>query len=416
MQSNQGGSQTTALTSNVRQERVPVVVDPLQSVADPLQSLAGQQLPAQSSWTTWFNTPVPVKRRLIAEIAKQLPDGGEHSVVIHRICEVAGDDTQVPEQLLSDLVRMAVDSLRPSSMPEGVSDTMRLEHFRSRWQMRLASHSPQAVATTTNAMRADADKELDDLRLATALSMSDHTAHLPRIHAFFASESSWIEPTSSFLHMACKSGRPGAFQAFQCLTQKLLRKHLLDADTTEGSLTLRTFADFCVLTFPGGMFDDLTWVDKDVLESARLLMCVESEELFDALLQEYKSLVCDDEIPAKPRDSNAEQVDAKRWDEYFDASHLQTDEEDPNQKDQLRRNSNAAALSHEAMQGLLDLRSSGFSQYESPHTGGEVEEREVVDLRVRRGRWTGTDQESLSLAMALREARLAQGLDRGGGP
>ena len=104
------------------------------------------------------------------------------------------------------------ESPAPSAQPTAIWPPM---------AMAVAAPPP----TTTLAV---ADKSEEELKFATALSLSDQTVHLPRIHAFFTSQSQWLEPISSFLRTVCTSKRPGCFAAFHAVIEELLVKHLLD--------------------------------------------------------------------------------------------------------------------------------------------------------------------------------------------
>lgn len=384
-----------------------------------------------------------------------LPGGATPANVLRRMDELR-PRREEEEQLQhhtrpsSDfLIMSAIHSLDASSLPEGVSEEMRLEHYRSRQQMieqqarraldtklamsmapvtqpsqhqtpmtdRLplvtqapgpgaespapsaqptAIWPPMAMAvaapppTTTLAV---ADKSEEELKFATALSLSDQTVHLPRIHAFFTSQSQWLEPISSFLRTVCTSKRPGCFAAFHAVIEELLVKHLLDVQPSRHedhhgngqSLTLSVFAQFCVLCSPGGLLDDVALIDQGALEQARLITLVESQERFEALLSSYA-----------PTSSDESRVDPSRWDRYF-AEHVDGIS--------LLATSAANGRIHQLQNADLDMREHGFEQFPSSIDGGrdEVEDPEIVQ----RLRLVGAaPKESESLAAALRAARM----------
>ena len=394
-----------------------------------------------------------------------LPAGATPADVVRRVNELSGtaaaprgsaaarrhhEENGVPA---AELLMIAIESLEPSStLPEGVSDEMRLEHHRSRYQMAeqaarvpLHVHAPVARAGGTAAVplassrvppvapsasspppapetpqddfaaalqqsllndgpnaearATTADESEEELKFATALSISDQTAHLPRIHAFLTSQAQWVEPTSSFLHMAMHSERPGGFAAFHALVEELLVKHLLDVVPTphpgedlRGALTLAGFAQFCVLCSPGGLLDDLAWVDAAVLEQVRLITLVESQERFEALLREYAGLVTEDGA------AEAEMEPSSRWDRYFEVDKRVGSASPPGA-------SPPAAASSAAPSGpahvALDMRTQGFAQLQQSSVDDGDDEVEVVVVR----RASARIEEPQSLAAALKSAR-----------
>lgn len=375
-----------------------------------------------------------------------LPGGATPLHVLKRMVQDRGDlprresdessTSQYHTRLNSDLLIMAaIDSFDPSSLPEGVSEEMRLEHYRSRQQMaeqsartaldiRLATSMAPVTQPSQNPLVTQApgpgadspapsalptviwppigiapeppsvsarDLADEELKIATALSLSDQTVHLPRIHAFFTSQSQWLEPTSAFLRMACTSKRPDCFAAFHAVIEELLVNHLLDVHSSRDGdhhgqpLTLSTFAQFCVLCSSGGILDNVALIDEAVLEQARLITLVESQERFEALLSSYAPT------------SSDESVDPLRWDRYF-----------PEDVDAFSPPATSVVNDRiHLMQNVdLDMREHGFVQLQSSvdDGSGEVEDPEVVQRFRFVGAATGQAE---SLAAALRAARMS---------
>ena len=155
----------------------------------------------------------------------------------------------------------------------------------------------EAMAASASNLTREAEERQDkeDLSLATALSLSEYTAHLPNIHAFLNSSDAWLEPTTLFLHAAAvKTARGGAFQAFQRLVQRQLELYVTTAGTP-----LSAFAQFCVLAATRELD-----VDAATFEQIKLLLLVESESNFEALLAELGMGTSDDADDADVADES----------------------------------------------------------------------------------------------------------------
>jgi hypothetical protein len=156
-----------------------------------------------------------------------------------------------------------------------------------------------------------------NLTLAAALSISEFTVHLPKVHAFFTSHSAWIEPITSFLSAFALSRREGIFIAFSRLVQCQLDAHIINR-----SLNINVFAQFCILATTGSLLDDITLLDAEVKSQIGLLILVESEDNFHALRKAYAALPDDEERSRSETDQLSETL---RWEELFAAEPVAED-------------------------------------------------------------------------------------------
>jgi hypothetical protein len=157
-----------------------------------------------------------------------------------------------------------------------------IEKLTDAQKERVILHSADVL--DSEAARDEADDE-QNIALATAISMSEFTAHMPRIHTFLTSQSAWIDPVTSFIAFFAASRRDGVFEAFGRLVQRQLEEHLVD-----NVLSMDVFARFCLVASNGGFLDDLAWLDEQVIGQIHLLMLVESERSFASLIDVYASL------------------------------------------------------------------------------------------------------------------------------